>query len=796
MKKHTDHFTPQDLDRTGSLISGVRIDPEVTYLKVSDLLQRYLKGDLYAWIKITEQIDYLYNSFQIAMAYFTKESNFLTLLDKKLRSGKKLVFKPNIVAPLTIDPTTYGSVEKTSICTEWVIVAAVMRWFHDKCDIDYSCMALAEGSTLAATLAASYSQDYDENIPSETVLEGHFHDMYGGWGFYFVRKYLSCHTRNTPSDDPMNGFEESCSGTYLTPGEAKNKLMIYDINKISDRPSKGRFVPVPHARNYNNIMLHKVIVGGNPKDLTDCKRYPGCVLINLPKLKMHGQDLITNAIKNIGIGLYPSLCKTENNTPDDTWLYASPDRTVPNLKAKLPHSPMVMEMDSQTHLPCRNQCGKYIIHHTHGFNGTELDIIKAVQCQDVLMLHISDCVHPLNLNHDHGNLAQTSPEGYLWISNDCVALDNFCAHYCFKMISRHDAILKSSTGKKKEFLQKVPVVTAINGTLCTEDGYDSPLSRYDLYRQAQKRDIGCCRYHVTGYDLNTKEQLGSCHGHLVSINKNILQEHITKTLFYNTNTILHDLQATFLSYAKANDQLCHTHLYQKIMCLFDQNQDGIIDYNEKGRGYENAQFGLLSYTIHLLYTDANQYLRALFMQSVMYLKYAHPATNADGHDFLMEKNLLTELLVAYQYSLQPTITQDPNLPKNTYGNGHWPCYATAKQLYMQHVLYNGSTLDTISLSSLYGLAFQYCDKTCNEGNFTGSIKQKTSRHDALTLYSVALRDHVSPLPFTLYVPISFGTFDNHCPIPNVEETNDKNLIYTAVFHELKENKYGGNYVSF
>ena len=74
----------------------------------------------------------------------------------------------------------------------------------------------------------------------------------------------------------MNGYEDSVTGKYLPPGEAGNRLMIYDLNKVKIHPQAD--VPVPGGENYPEITLHKVIVGGDPQNKDDIKDYPGCVL--------------------------------------------------------------------------------------------------------------------------------------------------------------------------------------------------------------------------------------------------------------------------------------------------------------------------------------------------------------------------------------------------------------------------------------------------------------------------------------------------------------------------------------
>ena len=57
-----------------------------------------------------------------------------------------------------------------------------------------------------------------------------------------------------------------------------------------------------------------------------------------------------------------------------------------------------------------------------------------------------------------------------------------------------------------------------------------------------------------------------------------MNEVLTKTLYYNSNSILHSLQPTILSYAKSNDTLFHSNLYKELLAGFDENHDGIIDH--------------------------------------------------------------------------------------------------------------------------------------------------------------------------------------------------------------------------
>ena len=122
---------------------------------------------------------------------------------------------------------------------------------------------------------------------------------------YFIRKYLAECRLPDDQEDPMRGFEDSLDGHSIPMGDVTDKLLCYDLNTIADDRSDGREIAVPDGINFKSITLHKAIVGGNPDDREDRQKWPGCVLVNLPKLKIHVAELLTCCIKNLGIGLYP-----------------------------------------------------------------------------------------------------------------------------------------------------------------------------------------------------------------------------------------------------------------------------------------------------------------------------------------------------------------------------------------------------------------------------------------------------------------------------------------------------------
>ena len=111
-----------------------------------------------------------------------------------------------------------------------------------------------------------------KSITPEAAIEGKAGNFYCGWGFYFARKYLAESLGPDRMDDPMKGYEESVAGTYIPPGHVSDKLMVYDLNRIFDDPSKGREVAVPDGVNFKSITLHKAGDRGNSRGFP---RYAG-----------------------------------------------------------------------------------------------------------------------------------------------------------------------------------------------------------------------------------------------------------------------------------------------------------------------------------------------------------------------------------------------------------------------------------------------------------------------------------------------------------------------------------------
>jgi len=241
------------IDVEGSPVAAVRMDPAQAYVGVPGLLRSVInEDDAETWETIKGKIDYMYTNLDHTLGRLNEETGFGEKVRSEIKEGKKLLFKPNLVSPACIDPETHSEAPADTACTPWPFIAALMRWFHDKLDISYHEMSLGEAASLTSVVAGFFSLSYNGSRPitTEAVIEGRSGSFYGGWGFYFVRKYLSETHAKSHSDNPMSGYEESVGGNYLTPGRAGDKLMVYDLNRLCDDRSKAREVVVPDGANF------------------------------------------------------------------------------------------------------------------------------------------------------------------------------------------------------------------------------------------------------------------------------------------------------------------------------------------------------------------------------------------------------------------------------------------------------------------------------------------------------------------------------------------------------------------
>ncbi|MBT3225704.1 MAG: DUF362 domain-containing protein [Deltaproteobacteria bacterium] len=778
----------QEVDSSGSVVGVVRMDVDQSYAGTGDLLQNVINNaDQDSWDKIIAKIDYTYQNLNFALSPLEEQAGLSDQIKKRVKKGQKLLFKPNLVNPQNIDPQTHGPDAGNTACTEWPFIAALMRWFHDKIGVSYYQMAIGEAATTMTATAGGYSHTNPGTNPitTEAVIEGRSGDFYGGWGFYFVRKYLAESLENSTAEDPLSGFQESMSGTYIPPGYATDKLMVYDLNRIYDDTTKGRECEIPDGVNYQSIVLHKVIVGGNPDDPEDLKAYPGCILVNVPKFKVHSITLFTNVIKNLGIGLYPMQFSSKGG---QKWDYSIPlDTDVVGIKGGIPHQVWVPQMDHQSCLPKRDEKGCVIVDKTGGITATMIDIIKAVCNQDIFMIHVVDGIEAINIDHQGINIGEKTPEGLVFAGLDAVATDNLCARYMFKNISLEESIkVRLDNGSATGFPQKVPIPEYDGANIISKAGHDCPLARDVCFERAEERGIGNMKYFAQGHDTLSDAPIVSVNGHLGTDNAGKFSDLITKTLFYDTFSVPWDLQKTTFSYLSITDKLEGASRMQEFLQGFDENLNGTVSYEEFGKkGIWSVMLHTAGEYISLSGREKLGYLKGRFKTFSIMCKNSDRKYNVDGHDTMKEFFLSLTCSVALRISRMDMEFPDPFIAGLTCGKGKWPSFQLAEYFQTGMLLYGSGFPFSIQHPCLYSSALFYADLTQNGGQYAGQ-QRNHSDPEAIARYLADVNsNNTNPLNFTFYVPAGFNDLSGTI-IPNVAVTDDADKVLTAQFENGKE----------
>lgn len=777
----------QPLDSSGSPVGVVRMDVEKSYLNIGSLLQAYInEGKETAWEAIKKKIDYTYEGLDHALASLEAETGFSEEIKLRLAKGQKLLFKPNLVNIQNIDPQTHGPDVGSTTCTEWPFVAALMLWFHEKIGVSYYQMTIGEAATLMPASAGHYSMlnADDKPITAEAVIEGRSGNFHGGWGFYFARKYLSESLKKGATEDPMRGYEESIMGTYIPPGLAKDRLMVYDLNRLFDDYGKGREIPVKDGVNYKSVTLHKAIVGGDPDDPDDRKAYPGCILVNVPKFKVHAIAILTNVIKNLGIGLYPMQF---SKSGDYAWDYSTPHTRIPGIKAGIPHQVWVSEIDHNTGVPKQDQNGSYIVKKTGGLTATMIDIIRAVIDQDIFMIHVVDGIEGINLDHQGIGIGKKCSEGIVFAGLDPVATDLLSARYMFSNVPLKDAIAAGiDDGSGGHFPQIVPTAVIDGKNIVTGLDFDCCLSRDRSFGTAEKRGLGQRKYYVVGHDVVSDSPMVSIHGHLGAVRAKVFTDVITNNLYFDVFKFPWDLQKTAFSYFDAVDNLTGSSLKKEFLEAFDEDGDGVITYEEYGKkGFWGLALNHGGEYVSLIGSDPLGYLKGLFYQQTTTARLSNPLLNPKRHDLFKEFYYGLACVAALQITQADMEMPDPFLPGLTFGKGKWPSFHLASYFFAATGLYGKEFPIKLGFPSLYGAVLFYADLSQNGGHYAGKSLRKPDPEGITRYVSDVAGGKVKPLDFTLYVPHGFESV-NGIPLPNVEASADPAKVYTASFGGGKE----------
>jgi len=353
--------------------------------------------------------------------------------------------------------------------------------------------------------------------------------------------------------------------------------------------------------------------------------------VDLPKLKIHGVELLTCAVKNLGIGLFPTEANASQEPGKFRWKYGIPDLRIATGKARVPHFRWAIKCNPDSGTPTRDGDGNYVWTRTGGLEATMADCIQAVRGQGVMMLHVVDAIEATNISHA-GPGCTTVPEGLVFASNDIVGVDACCSRYLFSTVAMADLQnIRREHRLASDVVQKVPMPRIEGPNVVAGTGYDSPFSRYGALKHCEDRGLGQREFHVVGKDLWQGGNLGSLGQHLGRVDNGVFDELLTTTLYHTPGKVLWDLQATSLAYIEANDELTGSDFKKKILEAYDENEDGVIDYMERGRGvapqwmaYESALTGKNA--------DPLDMLKLRFLMATSQLRLLKKEWNHEGHN--------------------------------------------------------------------------------------------------------------------------------------------------------------------
>ncbi|HSR12474.1 MAG TPA: hypothetical protein VLS90_13620, partial [Thermodesulfobacteriota bacterium] len=270
--------------------------------------------------------------------------------------------------------------------------------------------------------------------------------------------------------------------------------------------------------------------------------------------------------------------------------------------------------------------------------------------------------------------------------------------------------------------------------------------------------------------------LASVQGHLGKIEKEVFSELFTVNLYYCSAKFLWDMQETVLQYARANDELTGSRFHPRLLAAFDEDGNGVIDYDEMGRkDFWHPIMRVNGKSWEVRTTSPLGFLEAAFRTVSQPLKLSTPRWNSGGHDFTSEWVLVRACWVAFRMSQAAEESKDP-LFGVTWGKGKWPSLQFAQYAMAAASLFGPEYPRKPGLLSMYGFAFQYADRKTNSGKFTG---RHSAQHPILA-YAESVGKGSAPLDFTLFVPSGYGDMSG-ARLPNVQETEEPGKVFSAAF---------------
>ncbi|MCK5343094.1 MAG: hypothetical protein KAR20_06805, partial [Candidatus Heimdallarchaeota archaeon] len=391
----------------------------------------------------------------------------------------------------------------------------------------------------------------------------------------------------------------------------------------------------------------------------------------------------------------------------------------------------------------------------------------------------------INVDHQGGGLK--TAEGMVFAGLDPVATDLLCARYMFSNVPRKESLeVKLEGGTAGGFPQKVPIPIKDGTDIISKEGYDCLLARDFTFERAEKRGLGQMSYHVKGHDFLTDSPIISLKGHLGSVINANFSDIVTNTLFYDTYKVPWDLQRTALSYLAAVDELEGTNLKEEFIRHFDEDNDGVISYEEFGKmGSMSVMLHLSAGYVSLMGTEKLGGLKGFFKMMTSMYRYRDKRHNPYNTDIMKERILATTCAVAFGISRMQIEIPDQFAPGRMCGKGKWPSTQFVRYLQTGSMIYGPGFPMSIGVPGLYGNALFYADLTQNGGQYAGSIRSQPDPQAINRYMKDVKRGNIEPLDFVLYVPEEFGKFARRS-VPNVEITDDPAKMFTASFQNNTE----------
>jgi hypothetical protein len=319
-------------------------------------------------------------------------------------------------------------------------------------------------------------------------------------------------------------------------------------------------------------------------------------------------------------------------------------------------------------------------------------------------LHVSEAITTTNIAHGGSALGLSKNEGFIFASEDPVALDLFAARYLYKNVPR-------GTVPGHPFAMFTPFGNAAfdadSKTVVSEGGYEFPVENDPLFAYAESRGLGTRRYHVAGIDMTAsgaeEALLASKEGHFGRMvfsgdpapsRPYVFKEIITQLQqgavfphYVSLEGPIWPLQNSFKSLASAADtQTFSTFLsipgYRAMLEASDLDRDGRLSFGDDANDIESI-FGVSAMGSAL--AARGQMERGQFHSALKLIKYREPAWNSQGAG---RKTELTTMSMAVALALQPpsSLTADQFFGGTACGYGsdgklRWPSLQWARFLY-------------------------------------------------------------------------------------------------------------------